>query len=318
MKSVAITNSYTFEGGISGKPDSQIELAFNFEASYTYSRTSTTAQTLTASRPNRTLDSCGFWTFLPYYIQSCGFFVSQQQVSFAGGIPVTSYQYCKEKQEINFQWNNSTFLDSDGNAEGITLFVATDCATNEKLPLEMQGPTYAQVNRVVYSSLGGIFIPFLGPQGQLLSEFIEPPVAQQQQSGSEGIETQDLCERACFCNYATASRDASNGFAACYPFCAEIFYKLLYDERFNPLQGDTGCPYGSSDPVSFPGTNETQSPLCDQPVTSTNITHMEQIGIDVSDWKTRHYIKEVAEGTPNVTQNPFECFQNVNFSAYGS
>ncbi|KAI9699963.1 MAG: hypothetical protein M1836_002497 [Candelina mexicana] len=306
LKSVAITNGYTLEGGISGKSESQIELAFNFGASYTYSETSTTAQTLTASRPNRTQDSCGYWTFMPYYIRSCGFFVSQQQVSFAGGIPVTSYHYCKGEQEIKFICNNSPFLDRDGNAEGITMFVATDCVTNEIMPLEQQDPIYSLLNISNYSVAGGLL----------------------EQSTSESYEPEDLCERACLCGYASVVAGLRElgkygisptpglySFGACYYYCAERFYKLLYEYNPSPIQGYSNCPYGSTDPVSFPGTNETQLPLCDAPVTKTNITLMEKIGINVSDWTDRHYIREVAEGTPGVPDIPFECFQNVDFSA---
>ena len=72
-KSLAITNSYSFSAGLTGSPGGEassiaLELAFNAGATYTYSNTTTTTQTLTESRPMNANSSCGYWTFLPYYV----------------------------------------------------------------------------------------------------------------------------------------------------------------------------------------------------------------------------------------------------------
>ena len=69
-KSVAVTNGYSFEAGLSAKITSKnLEAAFNVGASYTYSITTTTSQILTVTRPGNLTGNCGYWTFLPYYIQ---------------------------------------------------------------------------------------------------------------------------------------------------------------------------------------------------------------------------------------------------------
>ena len=69
-KSVAVTNGYSFDAGLSAKiPIKDLEAAFNVGASYTYSITETTSQTLTVTRPRNLTENCGYWTFLPYYIQ---------------------------------------------------------------------------------------------------------------------------------------------------------------------------------------------------------------------------------------------------------
>ena len=69
-KSVAVENSYSFDAGISVKiPSENLEVAFNIGASYTYSTTKTTSQILTLTRPDNSTGKCGYWTFLPYYIQ---------------------------------------------------------------------------------------------------------------------------------------------------------------------------------------------------------------------------------------------------------
>ena len=47
-KSVAVTNGYSFDAGLSASiPNKVLETAFNVGASYTYSTTETTSQTLT-------------------------------------------------------------------------------------------------------------------------------------------------------------------------------------------------------------------------------------------------------------------------------
>lgn len=71
-ETVSVTNTWTFEGGInlgSSGDDDPLEAAFNLGASYSYAITKSTTQTLTQPRPPLTLASCGYWTFLPFYIQ---------------------------------------------------------------------------------------------------------------------------------------------------------------------------------------------------------------------------------------------------------
>lgn len=65
----AIMNSYTFAGGITATTGiGALKLAFNLGATYTYSTTITTSQTVTSTRPENSSDSCGYWTFLPYFV----------------------------------------------------------------------------------------------------------------------------------------------------------------------------------------------------------------------------------------------------------
>ncbi|KAI9702379.1 MAG: hypothetical protein M1836_000858 [Candelina mexicana] len=202
-QSLAITNSYTFEGGVTGKSDEVLESAFNFGASYTYSKTTTTTQTLTSARPNSTIEYCGYWTFLPYYVRSCGFFLSKEVFSFTGGTPPSSYNYCGGHQNTTFTCNNSTLLDSNGNAEGITSFVATYCdmedleiglahSNNERLPMDQQDPRYS--------------IPALPPSGFDQIQF----AIDQSEIDRSGYPSRpasydptitEFCRRYCFCNY---------------------------------------------------------------------------------------------------------------------
>ena len=69
-KGLSITNNYAFTGGMETKaPLGDLEAAFNLGATHTYSKTTSTMQTLTHSRPNASIEDCGYWTFLPYYVQ---------------------------------------------------------------------------------------------------------------------------------------------------------------------------------------------------------------------------------------------------------
>ena len=60
--------SFTIGFGSTSLPDA-FRLAFNFGATYTYSVTSTTTQSLSQVKPQKQLASCGYWTFLPYYVR---------------------------------------------------------------------------------------------------------------------------------------------------------------------------------------------------------------------------------------------------------
>ena len=40
--------------------------------------------------------------------------------------------------------NNTPYTDADGNADGVDVFVLTNCADNSKLPLSQQDARYAQ------------------------------------------------------------------------------------------------------------------------------------------------------------------------------
>ena len=69
-KTVAVTNEWSFDGGIDiGSDKGPLRKAFNLGASYSYSTTRSTTQKLSQKRPTATFASCGYWTFLPYYIQ---------------------------------------------------------------------------------------------------------------------------------------------------------------------------------------------------------------------------------------------------------
>lgn len=70
-QSIIVTNTYSFNfgltlgvGGDAGGPAA----AFDLGATYSWSKSVGTTRTLTQPRPSSSLQYCGYWTFLPYYI----------------------------------------------------------------------------------------------------------------------------------------------------------------------------------------------------------------------------------------------------------
>ena len=82
--------------------------------------------------------------------RSCGFYITAinadkhvPQDEQCGGLYCeTTHFTCSSDYNITFSCTNTTYLDSNGNAQGVTLFVATDCDHNERLSLDQQDPRY--------------------------------------------------------------------------------------------------------------------------------------------------------------------------------
>lgn len=66
-----MTNAYEVSLGLTiggGGDEGGLEAAFDLGASYSWSKSVGTTRTLTQPRPSNSLEYCGYWTFLPYYI----------------------------------------------------------------------------------------------------------------------------------------------------------------------------------------------------------------------------------------------------------
>ncbi|KAI9702775.1 MAG: hypothetical protein M1836_007989 [Candelina mexicana] len=161
--SVAVTNKYEFNIGGANVPKvkreakadaapgftkwskrddkSIIQAAFNVGASYSYSKTVTTTQTLTQPRPTDGphADKCGYWTFIPYYIASCGSVSSLILRDVRLGVTV-----CLGDYKTTPNVCNSTPYTVKGAAAGTNIFVYVDCNTNAKLDASIQDPIYNQ------------------------------------------------------------------------------------------------------------------------------------------------------------------------------
>ena len=70
-QSVTVTNTYEVSLGLTlsgGGDEGGLEAAFDLGATYSWSKSVGTTRTLTQPRPSNSLQYCGYWTFLPYYI----------------------------------------------------------------------------------------------------------------------------------------------------------------------------------------------------------------------------------------------------------
>lgn len=81
---------------------------------------------------------------------SCGFYITADnadkrlpQDEQCGGLfcEITHFT-CSSNYNISFSCTNATYLDTSGNAQCVTIFVATDCYSNERLPPGEQDPRY--------------------------------------------------------------------------------------------------------------------------------------------------------------------------------
>ena len=120
---------------------------------------------------------------------------------------------CSNEYTIAFSCTNTTYKDSNGNAEGITIFVTTDCNTNERLGPNQQDPRY--VNQLedpfgVYESLKSDLTPSYDEIG---NDFDKT---------QNGYLTRDpdvfpSCARGCLCSYAPKSPSVYS--IAVYTYC---------------------------------------------------------------------------------------------------
>ncbi|KAI9714159.1 MAG: hypothetical protein M1812_006487 [Candelaria pacifica] len=164
-RSVAVTNTYEFNIGGANVPKvkreadadaapgftkwnkrddgSIIKGAFNFGASFSYSTTVTTTQTLTQPRPTDGphADKCGYWSFIPYYIASCGS-VTSRKIR-ASDTTANSAQ-CSGNYVTTGNVCNNTPYTVNGAASGTNIFVYVDCNTNAKLDASLQDPIFNQ------------------------------------------------------------------------------------------------------------------------------------------------------------------------------
>ncbi|KAL6719491.1 hypothetical protein ACLMJK_003731 [Lecanora helva] len=204
----------------------ELSLAFNQGATYTFSKTASTQQTVSKTRPelDNSTGYCGYWTFLPYFVSSCGFFLGGQRKAgdWANGYYLQDEPYytCSDDPKVTFARTNTTYLDSNGNAEGVTVFVQTYCAENlESEDTGIEDSRYNDVPPpgVVVQPVAAIDIPY--------TKEIVP-------------DSYQTCYRACLCGYElegdkrqkfTAPQLQLNPYADCKCFDAlpAIFFHLL-------------------------------------------------------------------------------------------
>ncbi|PQE28506.1 Zinc-finger double domain-containing protein [Rutstroemia sp. NJR-2017a WRK4] len=147
-QSVTVTNTYTISTNVglgSGSDVAKLLTAsFDLGASYSWSKSIgyTTTESFTKTLDDKT---CGYWTFIPYVLTSCGTLTSTPEGSEVSGFsePVTSFSTCTKKNYKDTpNWcNPAPYKDANGHAEGKVVFVYTDCKTNGVLKTG-QDPAY--------------------------------------------------------------------------------------------------------------------------------------------------------------------------------
>ncbi|RDL36825.1 uncharacterized protein BP5553_06177 [Venustampulla echinocandica] len=145
-QSVTVTNSYSLTGGVTvgtkrdesslferqaaaaGLPS--LSAAVNLGASYSWSEAVayTVASTMTK---NLDKDTCGYWTFIPYIMQTCGVMTSSKQLS-SGANPINPAR-CEMKnfKDTKDYCVSFPFKDKKGFADGEIVFVYVDCETQK-------------------------------------------------------------------------------------------------------------------------------------------------------------------------------------------
>ncbi|KAL9065998.1 MAG: hypothetical protein Q9161_007849 [Pseudevernia consocians] len=137
-------------------PLDYVTAAFNFGASWSWSNTKSSGIASSQNKPAQALNECGYWTFIPYYVTSCGSltyapYIPDDEPTLAAGYPglvepeghpascdgtgTTIGNFCQ----------STPYLDGNGNAVGVTVFVAMECQSNKPLAFCYQQDPYLQI-----------------------------------------------------------------------------------------------------------------------------------------------------------------------------
>ncbi|KAL9074380.1 MAG: hypothetical protein Q9161_002366 [Pseudevernia consocians] len=142
-----VTNSVSFNVGITlgtkrdleGREDSgpslgDLTATFNAGATWEYSTSYAQATAVDSERPPLSQKKCGYWTFIPYYVTSCGSITigewstsSSGEVT-TGGADVTAG--CTNAKTTGDWCQTVPMTDAHGTPLGETIFVAASCCAH--------------------------------------------------------------------------------------------------------------------------------------------------------------------------------------------
>ncbi|KAI0003421.1 hypothetical protein F4779DRAFT_601987 [Xylariaceae sp. FL0662B] len=108
---------------------------FQAGASFTWSKSKSTSNLIARTKPQDRLNDCGYWTFVPYMVKSCGVNSKGEKKQNPGS------QWCKDRKDKEI-CVETPFQTATGKAGGATVFVATDCSSNKPLAFCKQDPVY--------------------------------------------------------------------------------------------------------------------------------------------------------------------------------
>jgi hypothetical protein len=129
--------------------------AFNFGVSYTYSTSITYTVTEMHTRTAGSTSECGYFTFVPYYLSSCGTLTSSdyEYTAFVGG---TDWECSTDNLHSTANWCNSTPYTVNGEAQGEVIWVDTVCGGGGLAPLSGQQPIYQEPGVSLGTVPGGV------------------------------------------------------------------------------------------------------------------------------------------------------------------
>ena len=189
--------------------------------------------------------------------------------------------------DIAFSCTNTTFVDSNGNADGVTVFVATDCGSNDRLSFNQQDVKYTSSKNNLPQLVPGTdeILTNSNPElaGISATDIGTPPTG-------EGVSAPDpndidTCDRGCICGYSPNKTQTQPNFRSIYPaylFCqCDIWLQSYLDNSFS------GPPYSSAILV-----------------TAANISLFDHYSVNYTGIVTTN------SSTVNLEslQSPFECF----------
>ncbi|EMR84678.1 hypothetical protein BcDW1_6662 [Botrytis cinerea BcDW1] len=128
-QTISYVNTFSINAGIGGAVAKVLESAFDIGATYTFSKTLTYSDTV-GSKKDLGENECGYWTFIPYVLESCGTLTEAAEKSApAGYMNSVTYQYCDKPSYTNTpNWCNTTpYKNAAGMADGKLYFVYTYC-----------------------------------------------------------------------------------------------------------------------------------------------------------------------------------------------
>ncbi|KAF5003980.1 hypothetical protein FDECE_9520 [Fusarium decemcellulare] len=107
--------------------------------SFTYSEEKQTLSGVVRDKPDDLIDECGYWTFVPYMVTSCGISAKgkHEQNAFTG-------EKCKDREQGDYCITDY-LRHADGIPAGIPVFVTYDCATREYLGFCKQDELYLKM-----------------------------------------------------------------------------------------------------------------------------------------------------------------------------
>ncbi|KAI9659540.1 MAG: hypothetical protein M1821_001799 [Bathelium mastoideum] len=143
--STTVTNSWSINIGLTGNSGkvtaAELTGAFNVGASYTYSSSVTYTVTETHTRSDNATSNCGYFTFVPYYLSSCGSLTTSayEEVAFVGG---TDFQCTTDDLATTGNYCNQSPYTVNGEAQGQVIWVETNCNGGGLADMSSQQPIY--------------------------------------------------------------------------------------------------------------------------------------------------------------------------------